>query len=129
MKQIYIFLCAFAITLSSCGTSTEDKTTDGSTLDVPAGTVILSKSDSVKTVDLKLSCGCGFTLAVASITGDTNTIKFIPLEKMDESLSKHSIQFFYSPSSPNVIPQTVTLNFMAKKKTYTYTNKVSVQIN
>lgn len=128
MKHVFILLCVLSITLASCNSKPDEPTTDGSTLIVPADPVILSKTDSVKTIDLKLSCGCGFTLQVTSISGDTNVIKFT-VDKMDDILSQHTINFSYSPSSASSGSAPVTLNFLAKKHSYTYTNKVSVRIN
>lgn len=129
MKHFHILLCVFASIFAACSSSNDNTpATDGSTLIVPSAPVVLSKTDSVKTVDLKLSCGCGFTLQVTSIDGDTNVIKFSPIEKMGDILSQHSITFSYSPSVSSS-SQPVTLNILARKHTYSYTNKVSVQVN
>ena len=129
MKHFHILLCFFVLIFAACSSSSDNTpATDGSTLLVPSAPVVLSSTDSVKSVDLKLSCGCGFTLQVTSISGDTNVIKYSAIEKMGDTLSMHSIKFSYSPSVSSS-SQPVTLNFLARKHSYTYTNKVSVQMN
>jgi hypothetical protein len=128
MKQVYL-LFACALFIVSCKSTPDAATTDGSTLVIPKDTVTLSKTDSVQTLDLKLSCGCGFQLAVTSLTGDTNVIKYSPVgAQLDTVLSTHTLQFSYSPSKITSATAPLTLNFMAKKHTYFYTNKVSVKI-
>jgi hypothetical protein len=127
MKQACL-LFAFALLIFSCKSTPDAPSTDGSTLVVPKDTLTLAKTDSVQTLDLKLSCGCGFSLQVTSLTGDTNVIKFSNAIPMDSVNSTHTLQFWYSPSKLSSMPQPLTLNFLAHKHSYSYTNKVSVKI-
>lgn len=130
MKNIVVsltlVLCFVAVSCSTDNTSTP--TTDGSTLNISPATVTLEVSDSSKIAELELSCGCGFTCEVASVSGDTNVIKYMPVGNMGEKLDKHSMQFMYSPSTCGVGSYSIKLDFLAKKKTYTYTNSVVVEV-
>jgi len=127
MKQAYK-LFAFILLIASCKSTPDAPLTDGSTLVIPLDTVTLSRADSLQTLDLKLSCGCGFSLQVTSLTGDTNIIKFSPAIPLDSVNSTHTFQFWYSPSKLSSNPSPITLNFLAHKHIYSYTNKVSVKI-
>ena len=128
MKKYLLLILAlcFGTLITSCDSTTEP-TTDGSTLIVPSDTLFLSSTDSAKMMDLTLSCGCGFTLEITSLSGDTETIEVTPLEAMNVSRSKHSIAFSYSPSSTTTA-KTLKLNFLAKKSPYSYTNSVVVKV-
>ncbi len=126
MRQFYLIL-ALAIVMTSCNSST-DPTTDGSYLIATPDTVILQRTDSVKTLDMKLSCGCGFTLQVTGMTGDTSVIKYNPVQNLGDTLSKHSITFSYSPSLASAKTGQISLNFLARKHSYTYTSTISVKM-
>lgn len=130
MKNIVVsltlVLCFVAVACSTDNTSTP--TTDGSTLNISPATVTLEVSDSSKIAELELRCGCGFTCEVMSVSGDTNVIKYMPIGNMGEKLDKHSVQFMYSPSMCAAGPYSMKVDFLAKKKTYTYTNSVVVEV-
>lgn len=126
-KYLLLALSLFFVTLIASCDSTTEPTTDGSTLIVPSDTLFLSSTDSTKIMDLTLSCGCGFTLEIASLSGDTEAIEVTPFEAMDVSRSKHTIVFSYSPSITTT-PKTMKLNFLAKKSPYSYTNSVVVRV-
>ncbi|MEP7235895.1 MAG: hypothetical protein ABI778_11430 [Ignavibacteriota bacterium] len=129
MRKINVILLVISVFfLQSCMSEAPAPTTDGSTLTVPTDTLRLTKTDSVKTLLLNLSCGCGFSLEVASLNGDTNTIKYLFVENKDDVVSSHTLRFSYSPSNFLSNPAPLTLNFLAHKHTYSYTNKVSVKI-
>jgi hypothetical protein len=117
------FCCLLLISCSPESTPV----TDDSTLDITPDTLILTQDDSTKLVELALSCGCGFTVEVTGITGDTNTIKYMPIGPLEETLTKRSIRFTYSPSSAIPGLHAVKLDFLAKKKTFSYTNSVVVE--
>jgi hypothetical protein len=113
----------------SCKSTPDSPTTDGSTLIVPKDTIVLSRADSLQSLDLKLSCGCGFSLQVTSAAGDTDVIRYAPGEQLDSVISQHSMKFWFSPSLPIAwVNQSMTLNFLAHKRSYSYTNKVTVKI-
>lgn len=124
--SVLILGCALMI---GCSTTTTAPATDGSTLIVTPDTVRLSRTDSVKTLDLKLSCGCGFTLKVTSFSGDNTTIKYIAVQPMTDTLGAHTMSFNYSPSSAPSGTHTLKLNFQAHKQIYDYTNSVVVVVN
>jgi hypothetical protein len=122
-----LILLALAIGFTACSDDPEP-TTDGSSLIVAPDTVRLSATDSSKTADLTLTCGCGFTNIVESMVGDTNTIKYDMLDDMNSNMTKHSMRFHYSPSDATVPVSPLTLNFKATKQSYHYTNKVVVLV-
>lgn len=126
-KYLLLPLSLFFITLIASCDSTTEPTTDGSTLIVASDTLYLSSTDSTKMLDLTLSCGCGFTLEVASREGDSGAITETPLDSLAVSSSKHSIAFSYFPSITTT-PKTLKLNFLAKKSPYSYTNSVVVKV-
>jgi hypothetical protein len=107
--------------------STTEPITDGSTLLVSSDTLFLSSTDSVKMLELSLSCGCGFTLEVASREGDSEAILTTPIDSLTTSLSKHSFVFSYSPTITTT-PKNMKLNFLAKKSPYSYTNSIVVKV-
>jgi hypothetical protein len=119
--SILTFFCSFLFSCSS------DPTSDDSILIIEPDTLVLAQTDSSKVLDLKLSCGCGFMVQVTNASGDTNMIKYVPIGPLDEKLSKHSLRFTYSPASTAAGPHSVKLDFLATKKTYTYTNSVIVR--
>ncbi|MEI8134037.1 MAG: hypothetical protein WCH46_03030 [bacterium] len=124
-----IFALAICSLLLSCKTEPSAPTTDGSTLVVPKDTIFLSRADSSQALDLKLSCGCGFSLQVTSMVGDTDMIRYSSSIPMDSVNSTHPLNFWFQPSLPITwVKQSVTLNFLAHKRSYSYTNKVTVQI-
>ncbi len=131
MKKIvtpFVFFVACVLSLVSCSNTDTTPTTDGSTLIPTPNTVALIKTDSAKTVDLKLSCGCGFTVKVTSVTGDSTDIKYTPAQAMGDTISQHSLNFHYSPSNTPSGTHTLTVNFQAQKQIYTYTSSVLVTV-
>jgi hypothetical protein len=127
MKRFYLLFAS--IVILSCKSTPDSPATDGSTLVVPKDTIVLSRADSMQTLDLKLSCGCGFSLQITNAAGDTDVIRYAPIEQMDSVISQHSIKFWFSPSLPVAwVNQTATLNFLAHKHSYSYTNKVTIKI-
>jgi hypothetical protein len=126
MKQTYVL---FALLILSCKSTPDAPTTDGSYIIADADTVTLQKGDSTKTIGMRLSCGCGFTLQVTSESGDTKDITYTPGESFDSTLSHHSILLSYSPSKVSANPQPVTLNFLAHKHSYSYTHSIMVKVS
>jgi hypothetical protein len=127
MRHSLLFL--FVLGCISCKSTPDAPATDGSTLVIPKDTIFLSKIDSLQSLDLKLSCGCGFSLQVTSETGDTDLIQYLPIQQMDSVISTHSIKFWFLPSMPIAwVNKSATLNFLAHKHSYSYTNKVTVKI-
>lgn len=124
-----VLTAVFCAVMLGCSSTTTTPPTDGSTLIVTPDTLKLSSTDSVKTLDLKLSCGCGFTFKVTDITGDNATIKYTPIQPMTDTLGKHTITFSYSPSTTSSGTHTLKLNFQAHKQIYDYTNSVVVMVN
>jgi hypothetical protein len=129
MKTLLLFVVfsSFSLLLLSCS-SEATPATDDSKLVIEPDTLILTQIDSSKVTDLSLTCGCGFTMEVTNATGDTNKIKYMPIGPLDETLSKHSLRFTYSPATVAPGPRSVKLDFLAKKKTFTYVNSVVVEI-
>src|SRR5689334_22804297 len=106
----------FALSLLSalflgCPSDSSTPATDGSTLIVEPDTLTLSIGDSVKTLPLELSCGCGFTMKVIAASGDTNVIHYTATDDLDVSQSKHFLAFSYSPSVTTVGPHAVKFDF------------------
>jgi hypothetical protein len=123
------FILMLGVVFISCDSDDGDEPkTDGSTLNITPDTVRLTSIDSVKTAELVLSCGCGFSCEVASLDGDTNTIKYDMLDTMSNVASKHTMRFHYQPSTATVPVSPLTVNFKAMKQEYTYTNKIVVLV-
>jgi len=122
------FVFMLGVVFISCDSTDDQPQTDGSTLNITPDTVGLTSIDSVNTAELVLSCGCGFSYEVMSISGDTNTIKYDMLDTMSNVVSSHSMRFHYSPSLVLTAPAPLTLNLKAKKQQYTYTNKIVVLV-
>jgi hypothetical protein len=130
MKRTYLFFfIAAAVTVLSCKSTPDAPTTDGSYIIADADTVTLQKSDSAKTLGMRLSCGCGFTLQVTSESGDSKDISYTPVESFDSTLTHHSILVSYFPSKLPSNPQPVTLNFLAHKHSYSYTHSITVKVS
>jgi hypothetical protein len=127
MKHAYLVF-AFALFILSCKSTPDAPTTDGSYIIADADTVTLQKSDSSKTLGMRLSCGCGFTLQVTSASGDTKDISYLPGENFDSTISRHSIVLSYSPAQTSS-PQSLTLNFLAHKHSYSYTHSIMVKVS
>lgn len=129
MKKLFAF-CVLTLVLGliSCSADSGTPTTDGSTLIIEPDTLILTAADSAKTLDLTLSCGCGFTCEVTTATGDTNVITYAHAGNPSEKQSLHQINFSYSPSAFASGKYSIKLDFLAKKKTYSYTNSVVVEV-
>lgn len=126
MKHIQlcvILLFTFSIFLS-CSSESGDPVIDDSTLIIEPDTLMLTAIDSVKVLDLVLSCGCNFTLQVTSASGDTASIKYEPVTNMGEKLAKHTIRFSYSPAIGSGAK--IKLDFLATKVSSTYSNSVIV---
>lgn len=133
MKHLRVVSAAFILMLGvvfvSCDSDDSDEPkTDGSTLNITPDTVRLTSIDSVKTAELVLSCGCGFSYEVTSIIGDTNTIRYDMLDTMSNVTSKHTMRFHYQPSDATVPVSPLTVNLKAKKQQYTYTNEIVVLV-
>jgi len=128
-KRTSLLSALFALFLlgliSSCSDSNSGTTTDGSTLVVPKDTIYLSSAASTDTLQLKLSCGCAFTMSITNVTGDSTGLSITPVESFDNTLSDHNLVLNYTPKSV-LGSHTSTLNFLAHKHTYSYTNKVVV---
>ena len=125
MKKSILYTLSLICCLFLAACDSQGPTVAPSTLVIEPDALTLQASDSTKTLDLKLSCGCGFTLNVAAITGDTNVIRYTPMENMGAVLTKHSLRFEYSPSAfPG--PHSVKLTFEAEKHFVIYTDSVVV---
>lgn len=129
MRNYRSFLSALGALLlltavSSCSDSNAP-TTDGSTLNLAQDTVFLTSATPTDSLHLKLSCGCGFTVSVTDVSGDTSGISFSFVEPSDNTLSDHHLYLKYSPGTI-LGSHSATLNFLAHKHTYSYTNKVVV---
>ena len=129
MKHLFIVLTLLLIGVVGCSDDPAPApTTDGSTLIIQPDTLKLLASDSTKALDLVLSCGCNFTVAITSTSGDTNIIKCVPMDTMNAKKTKHSLRFTYLPSLSPPSGSSITVNFLASKSTYTYTNKAVVVV-
>jgi hypothetical protein len=111
---------------SSCSDSNSGSTTDGSTLDVAQDTVYLTSANPTDSLHLKLSCGCGFTVSVTGVSGDSSGVSFSFVEPSDNTLSDHHLYLKYSSPAAVGSQHTATLNFLAHKHTFSYTNKVVI---
>jgi hypothetical protein len=127
-RSLTLIFAVYALIIVSCKSTPDAPTTDGSYIIADSDTLVLQRSDSIKTLGMKLSCGCGFTLQVTGTTGDTSIIKYHPVESFDSVLSHHTINFSYSPSQVSSTPQPITLNFLAHKHSYSYTHSIMVKV-
>ena len=124
MKHLLGLILLFTLgVLLSCSSDTGDPAVDESTLIVEPDTLMLTAVDSVKVLDLVLSCGCNFTLQISSASGDTASIKYEPVTSMGEKLAKHTIRFRCSPGIGSAM---IKLDFLATKVSSTYRNSVIV---
>ncbi len=128
MKYLFITLALLLVGVGGCSDEPSTPTTDGSTLIIQPDTLRLSAADSSKTLDLVLSCGCNFTVAITSMMGDTNVINCDPMGNMGEKHAMHSLRFTYSPSLLPPSGSSLTVNFLATKSTYTYTNRAVIVV-
>ena len=125
-RQILAAVTAMILCFSvvSCS-NTNAPTTDGSTLVVPTDTLRLTSAKPSDTLQLKLSCGCAFTLDPLQVTGDNTIITCTPVEVLDNSFSEHHMVFSFVPGSTTG-GHSVKVNFTAHKHTYSYMNSIVV---
>lgn len=131
----FVAIVLLPLIFGACSTKqTTEPTTDGSYLIITPDTIVLQKSDTTKTSEFKLSCGCGFTLEVTSVTvGDTKTmgewIQYLSIEPTSDVLSSHSFRVFFEPNKVPSGKFTFLIHFTAVKTRYTYSGSVYVTIN
>jgi hypothetical protein len=95
-------------------------------------TIVLSKTDSMKIVKLKLSCGCGFIYSVTGVAASppnmSSYLKYSPIEPMGDTLHEHSITFYFEPSAAPAGAYPYSVYFYAQKQVYSYQNSLHVRI-
>ncbi len=122
-----VFVLMLGVVFISC--DSENPPTDGSTLSLAPETLTFAKGDTSAPTTLGLSCGCGFTVAVTSVTGGTanDTSRLSAVGSLSTLLTEHNIRFA-DTSKHATSPVTFTVALTATKKDLTYTKNVVVNI-
>ena len=118
-----VFVLILGVVFISC--DSENPPTDGSVLNATPDVLTFSEVDTSSATTLKLSCGCAFTVEVI---GDTNTIKPVDVEGMNELLTEHTIRFVDNDSNKLATAKSFTYTVRATKKDYKYTKDVVVNV-
>lgn len=120
-----VFVLMLGVVFISC--DSENPPTDGSTLSLAPESLTFAKGDTSAPTTLGLSCGCGFTVAVTSITGDTGRLEAVEVEGMSTVLAEHNIRFVDTSKHPTTAAS-FTVALTATKKDLTYTKNVVVNV-
>lgn len=77
MKYITsLVLIVLVVVMFGCKSATTEASTKPMTLDFNPTSLTLSKADTLAKSEVKISCGCPFTMQVLAIYGDTSKITF-----------------------------------------------------
>lgn len=96
MKPLLISLLVIAsVACASCNSSTDDSPAK---VQLTAERIALSATDTSKSVDASLSCGCPCKLQNMMVSGDTNVIRF-NLDALRDEQSTHHIMATATPSA------------------------------
>ena len=120
-----VFIIMLGVVFVSCDST--NPPTDGSTLSLTPETLTFAKGDTSAATTLALSCGCGFTVAVTSIIGDTGRIQAVDAGGLSTVLAEHNVRFV-DTSKRATTAASFTIALTATKKDYTYTKNVVVNV-
>lgn len=99
MKFSILGLCLLA--LASCTSDPPDPSTTTSSLLVSKDEIVLTPASPLDSATVKLSCGCGFNLAIEHFEAEFDAIKYSTNKLKDPQAITYSIVFQPSGNVPN----------------------------